>query len=157
MRVSKILERKGTHVVVVEPTDSVCDLTQLLRRRGIGAAVVVGEGGALAGIVTERDVLYAIAARGRGVFHMQVRDLMTTMVATCGPDDDVKHVMVIMTHRRVRHLPVIDNGTLAGIVSIGDVVKGRLEENELEINVLRDYARARVARPALAGAAIHMV
>ena len=145
MLVSKILERKGTNVVVVESTDSVRYLARLLRRHDIGAAVVVDEGGALAGIVSERDVLRATAVHGNRAVGMRVGELMSTEVTVCNPDDNFKHIMAVMTCRRVRHLPVMENGTLVGIVSIGDLVKARLEETELEINVLRDYARARVA------------
>ena len=110
MRVSRILERKGTHVVVVEPTDTVRYLARLLHRLGIGAAVVVDEGGGLAGIVTERDVLRATAAHGTRAIGMRVGELMSTEVAVCKPDDDHKHIMAVMTCRRVRHLPVIENG-----------------------------------------------
>lgn len=145
MLVSDILKNKGSDVIVIEPTDSVYELAQLLRKHAIGAAVVLGEGRRIAGIVSERDVVYAIATHGQAAVHMPIRKLMSTTVAVCSRDDDIKHVMVIMTHRRVRHLPVVDNRALTGIVSIGDLVKARLEERVLKFDVLRDLAQAHVA------------
>ncbi len=145
MLVSQILKNKGSVVVTTGPDETVGALTRLFRSKRIGAAVVVDGWGKVAGIISERDIVYGIAVHGAGALKMRVDELMTTTVLTCEPGDDIKHLMSVMTHRRVRHLTVMENGKLCGIVSIGDVVKPRLEETELEVNVLRDYARARIA------------
>ena len=145
MLVSQILKNKGSVVVTTGPDETVGALTRLFRSKRIGAAVVVDGWGTVAGIISERDIVYGIAVHGAGALKMRVDELMTTTVLTCEPGDDIKHLMSVMTHRRVRHLTVMENGKLCGIVSIGDVVKPRLEETELEVNVLRDYARARIA------------
>lgn len=142
MRVSDILDRKGREVVTVPPATSVIGLTRLLRSRRIGAALVTGEDGRMAGIVSERDIVHRIARDGDVALRATVREIMTTEVETCAPDDDIRKVMETMTRRRVRHLPVIDGGRVAGIVSIGDVVLHRLAQNSLEIAVLRDAALA---------------
>lgn len=142
MRVSDILEKKGDMVVTIPAMTSVVGLARLLRARRIGAAVVVGEDQSMIGIVSERDIVNHIAREG-GDLQASVSDIMTAPVEICSPDDNVRHVMEVMTRKRVRHLPVIASGRLAGIVSIGDVVKHRLEDNKLEISVLRDAALAR--------------
>ena len=145
MLVSQILENKGSAVVTTGPDETVGALTRLFRSKRIGAAVVVDGWGKVAGIISERDIVYGIAVDGAGALEMRVDEFMTTPVLTCKPGDDIKHLMSVMTHRRVRHLTVMENGKLCGIVSIGDVVKPRLEETELEVNVLRDYARVCIA------------
>ncbi len=144
MLVSQILKNKGSGVVTTGPDETVGALTRLFRSKRIGAAVVVDGWGKVAGIITERDIVYGIAVHDAGALEMRVDELMTTPVLTCKPSDDIKHLMSVMTHRRVRHLTVMENGKLCGIVSIGDVVKPRLEEIDLEVSVLRDYARARI-------------
>ena len=142
MRVSDILEKKGHAVVTVPPTMPVTGLARLLRSQRIGAAVVVAGDRVMIGIVSERDIVHHIAHDGERLLRAAVGEIMSAPVETCAPDDDIKHLMTVMTRRRVRHLPVVDRGELIGIVSIGDVVKHRLEENTLEINVLRDAALA---------------
>jgi len=142
MRVSDILDHKGREVVTVPAMTSVAGLARLLRTRRIGAVVVVGDDHAMIGIVSERDIVHHIARDGEAALHATVSEIMSAPVEICAPDEDLKHVMATMTQKRVRHVPVIDHGRLAGIVSIGDVVKHRLAENNLEINVLRDAALA---------------
>ena len=138
MDVNGILRAKGARVVTIEPDATVAALVRGLREERIGAMVVSRDGRTIEGIVSERDVVRALAERGAAVLGDRVADIMTTPVATCGPNDPVKHVMSEMTRRRIRHLPVVDGGVLAGLVSIGDVVKNRLEEMETEANVLRE-------------------
>jgi CBS domain-containing protein len=138
MNVDGILRSKGARVVTIRPDASVADLVAGLRDAGIGAMVVSADGRAVDGIVSERDVVRALAQHGGRVVDRPVSDLMTRNVVTCSPGDTVKQLMTEMTRRRIRHLPVVDNGSLVGIVSIGDVVKNRLEEMETETNVLRE-------------------
>jgi CBS domain-containing protein len=142
MRVSDILDHKGREVVTVPAAISVAALARLLRTRRIGAAVVVADDQAMIGIVSERDVVHHIASDGEAALHLPVREIMSAPVETCTPDEDIKHIMATMTQKRIRHVPVLDNGRLAGIVSIGDVVRHRLAENTMEISVLRDAALA---------------
>ncbi|MFQ5783432.1 MAG: CBS domain-containing protein [Alphaproteobacteria bacterium] len=141
MLVSHILKRKGSKVVTVDPSETAIGLARLFRLNNIAAAVVVDGADMVAGIVSERDIVDRIAVHGDKALRMQVRDLMTSPPLVCKPDDSVQHAMAVMTDRRVRHLPVMQDGELHGIVSIGDVVKSHLDETRLEVNVLRDYAR----------------
>jgi CBS domain-containing protein len=138
MNVEGILRAKGARVVTIRPDATVGELVLRLRDAGIGAMVVSTDGRAVEGIVSERDVVRALAQHGARVVDRPVSDLMTRNVVTCAPRDSVKQLMAEMTRRRVRHLPVVADGALAGIVSIGDVVKNRLEEMETETNVLRE-------------------
>jgi CBS domain-containing protein len=138
MDVERILGTKGRKVVTTRPDTSVAEAVSRLRAEGIGAMVVLSTSGRLDGIISERDVVRGLARHGRAVLDLKVAHLMTRSVATCSPKDSVKAVMAVMTERRVRHLPVVEAGKLLGIVSIGDVVKNRLDEMELEVNVLRD-------------------
>jgi len=138
MRVSDVLRSKGSRVETIPAEATVLICLHRLRTLGIGALVVSSDGEHVEGIVSERDVVRALAEHGSDLLDMRVRDLMTRSVATCRPDDGIRHVMAEMTRRRVRHLPVVSDGTLCGIVSIGDVVKSRLDELELETQVLRD-------------------
>ena len=143
MNVDGILRAKGATVVTVKPDATVRDLVDGLRNERIGAMVVSADGRTIDGIISERDVVRGIAERGIQVLAAPVRELMTREVVTCSPDDSVKRVMAVMTQRRVRHVPVVVDGVLGGIVSIGDVVKNRLEEMEIETNVLREAYIAR--------------
>ena len=140
MKVREILDAKGRGVVTVRPEASVSTVVHRLVLERIGALVVSEDGRHIAGVVTESDIVRALAADGAAAVASgrRVAELMTRNVATCTPEDTVKRVMAEMTRRRVRHLPVVEDGGLAGIVSIGDVVKSRLEEVELEADVLRD-------------------
>ncbi len=138
MNVDGILRAKGANVVTIRPDASVGQLVDGLREERIGAMVVSEDGRTVLGIVSERDVVRGLADRGPRILDAPVAELMTRQVFSCTPQDSVKHVMAEMTKRRIRHLPVITDGALAGIVSIGDVVKNRLEEMETETNVLRE-------------------
>jgi CBS domain-containing protein len=138
MNVDGILRAKGANVVTIRPDASVGQLVDGLREERIRAMVVSEDGRTVLGIVSERDVVRGLADRGARILEVPVAELMTRQVFSCTPQDSVKHVMEEMTRRRIRHLPVITDGALSGIVSIGDVVKNRLEEMETETNVLRE-------------------
>ena len=142
MHVSDILKTKGDEVVSTGPGESVAATVRLLNVKNIGAAVVRDAHGAVIGIISERDVIRSIAANGERALEMQVRDVMTSDVKSCKTTDTISEVMKVMTVNRFRHLPVIEDGKLKGIVSIGDVVKHRLDETEMEARVLRDYVVA---------------
>ncbi len=138
MGVEGILRAKGTRVATIKPDATVVDLLRGLRDEGIGAMVVSDDGYHLDGIVSERDVVRALARVGARVLQQPVSEIMSTEVMTCSPTDPVKSVMELMTRHRIRHLPVMVNGRLAGIISIGDVVKNRLDEMATETSVLRE-------------------
>ena len=139
MFVRHILETKGTDVATVGSGASVADVAQALALHRIGALVVSDDGERIAGIVSERDVARAVAERGADALALPVTEAMTGDVRTCGLDDTVDFLMETMTSRRIRHLPVTVDGRLAGIVSIGDVVKHRLAELQTESQVLHEY------------------
>jgi CBS domain-containing protein/beta-phosphoglucomutase-like phosphatase (HAD superfamily) len=143
MRVSDILKTKGSAVKTIEATATIRALAQGLRAEAVGAMVVKDAKGGVQGIITERDLARGIAEFGADLPSMPVSALMTKAVITCAPDDSVAAVAKVMTHRRIRHLPVVVDGALAGVVSIGDVLKHRIDEVQLEANVLREYAMAR--------------
>ncbi|HVM28360.1 MAG TPA: CBS domain-containing protein [Mycobacteriales bacterium] len=139
MLLTEILRNKGADVVTVPPDADVKALLAVLAEHRIGAAVVSSDGRAVEGIVSERDVVRAIASRGGAVLDEPVGGICTTDVHTCTPDARVDDLMKIMTDRRIRHVPVVADGALAGIVSIGDVVKLRMQELESERAALSDY------------------
>jgi CBS domain-containing protein len=143
VKVSDILRNKGNHVMSVRPTETVSTLSHRLRLEGVGAMVVSSDGRTIEGIISERDVARGVADHGAALGDITVAELMTRSVVSCSPDDMIADIARIMTQRRVRHLPVESKGELVGMVSIGDVVKHRLDEMQLEANVLRDYAIAR--------------
>lgn len=138
MSVDAILRAKGAAVVTIRPDATIGDLVKGLRDQRIGAMVVSEDGRSLLGIISERDVVRGLADVGPRILDAPVAKLMTREVIACSPRDTVKHVMAEMTKRRIRHLPVVADGVLCGIVSIGDIVKNRLEELETETNVLRE-------------------
>ena len=140
MKVREILDAKGRDVVTVRPEDTVADALRRLARERVGALVVSADGRRVAGVFSERDVVRALAGEGAAVVagDRRVDGLMARDVITCTPEDTVVQVMAEMPRRRVRHLPVVEGGALAGIVSIGDVVKSRLGEAEEEATMLRD-------------------
>ena len=146
MNVEGILRSKGASVVTIKPDAMVGDLVRGLREERIGAMVVSEDGRSVLGIISERDVVRGLAERGARVLESSIAELMTRDVVFCTPLDTVKQVMSQMTRRRIRHLPVVADGALYGIVSIGDVVKNRLEEMETETNVLREAYIARSRR-----------
>jgi CBS domain-containing protein len=137
--VRHILENKGTEVATVATSATLADVARRLADHRVGALVVSDDGETIAGIVSERDLARAVADRGADALTMPVVDAMTGDVRTCGPDDTVDSLMETMTSRRIRHLPVTVDGRLAGIVSIGDVVKHRLAELQTESKVLHEY------------------
>lgn len=139
MDVKTILHAKGGEVTTIQPHASLARAAELLRQRNIGAVVVVDEAGAVQGILSERDIVQAVAAQGAAALDSKVADLMTRRVHSCRLEDTVTDLMARMTKERIRHLPVLQDGRLCGIVSIGDVVKNRLEEIEFEAGQLREY------------------
>jgi len=143
MNVDGILRAKGSKVVTIAPDATIGSLVQGLRDAGIGAMVVSDDGRAVLGIVSERDVVRGLADQGSRILERPVAEVMTRNVITCTPSDTVKQLMADMTRRRIRHIPVVADGELRGIVSIGDVVKNRLEEMATETNVLREAYIAR--------------
>jgi CBS domain-containing protein len=139
MRIREILRRKGDAVATVTPDATVRQLLAVLAEHNIGAAVVSPDGASIAGIVTERDVVRRMHDRGAALLDHPVSDIMTTGVQTCAPTDNVEDLRRTMTENRFRHLPVVEGGRLAGIVSIGDVVKSAIDELESEREHLVDY------------------
>ncbi|MBR2535800.1 MAG: CBS domain-containing protein [Hyphomicrobium sp.] len=142
MIVQDILSAKGSSVKSVRTGDSMRTLVGRLLEDKIGAMVVLSDSGALAGIISERDVVRGLAIEGCDALSKPVTTFMTSGVVTCSPKDSLFGVAKLMTKRRFRHLPVTENGDLCGLVSIGDVLNHRLEELQLEANVLRDYSIA---------------
>jgi CBS domain-containing protein len=143
MHVSDILKVKGNKVITIRPDLSIEHIAQRLRAERVGALVVSQSGTTVDGIISERDVAHGLAEHGAGILSRTAAELMTKAVVTCSPNDTIAHVAKVMTHQRIRHLPVTEGRRLVGIVSIGDVVRHRLDELELEASVLRDYAVAR--------------
>ena len=139
MTVKAILSVKGTEVLTIEPTTSLAAAAKLLAERKIGALVVTGPDQRVVGIVSERDIVQELAAHGPAALDLALTKVMTRKVTTCSASDTISSVMERMTAGKFRHLPVIEQGRLAGLVSIGDVVKYRLHEMEREQSALRDY------------------
>ncbi|MFY9916914.1 MAG: CBS domain-containing protein [Mycobacterium sp.] len=138
MRIADVLRTKGATVATITPETSVSGLLNELFLNNIGAMVVVSTDGVV-GIVSERDVVRKLHEHGADLLRLPVSEIMTTMVATCTPTDTVDHLTALMTTKRVRHIPVVENNRLVGIVSIGDIVKQRMEELETEQRALQDY------------------
>ena len=138
MRIAAVLRTKGAAVATITPETSVSGLLNELAMNNIGAMVVVSSDGVV-GIVSERDVVRKLHEHGVELLRLPVSQIMTTMVATCSPTDTVDHLTALMTTKRVRHIPVVENDRLVGIVSIGDIVKQRMEELESEQRALQDY------------------
>jgi CBS domain-containing protein len=139
MRISDVIRAKGNAVVTVQPDIDVRALLARLAEHGIGAVVVSTDGSSVDGIVSERDIVRALADRGATVLSEPVSQIMTSEVQTCTPDTPVVELMSVMTHGRFRHVPVVVNNRLAGIVSIGDIVKNRVGELEIERDSLTTY------------------
>lgn len=139
MNVATILELKGSSVVTVKPDTRITDVVRVLAGARIGAVVISSDEKRVKGILSERDIVAALASRGADVLTLQASELMTSKVTTCVLDDDVAGLMSVMTDKRIRHVPVIRQGELCGIVSIGDVVKWRVGEIEQEADALRAY------------------
>jgi len=143
MLISEVLRSKGDNVVKIRATDSIRLAVRMLAEHRIGSLVVEDQMAKLVGIFSERDFINAIARDGAAVLGLNVQKLMTKRIISCRSTDRVDTVLAIMTNVRIRHLPVIDDGELKGLVSIGDLVKYRLDEKELEASVLLDISRMR--------------
>lgn len=141
MNVKTILAAKGGDTVCIEPTADLAAAAKLLSTHRIGAVVIRGAGGRLGGILSERDIVRALSEHGASALTLPVGQVMTRNVATCGEDESIATIMERMTTGKFRHMPVVTKGELAGLVSIGDVVKQRVEEIERESEALRDYIR----------------
>jgi CBS domain-containing protein len=143
MKVSNLLATKGHEVSTISQERSVTDAIALLKERGIGALVVTGKKAPLVGIFSERDVVRALAASGEKALKLKVSELMSHDVVTCNEATELNELMTTMTERRIRHVPVVDDGQLTGLISIGDVVKARLDELENDKKSLLDYVSGR--------------
>jgi CBS domain-containing protein len=139
MTVKAILTNKGSNILTIEPTADVAAAARILAERRIGALVVTGPERRVIGIVSERDLVRVLAERGPAALDLALTEVMTRKVATCSPADTISSIMERMTDGKFRHVPVVEQGRLVGIVSIGDVVKYRLREMEQEQAALRDY------------------
>jgi CBS domain-containing protein len=143
VKIRDLLATKGDAVEVTALDATMADVVAHLTRLGIGALVVTGTTGTVDGIISERDVVRVLATHGDGALGRLVKDEMSSPVTTCSPDDDVTALMSLMTERRVRHLPVVEAGRLVGLVSIGDVVKSRVDQLERDRRELLEYVSAR--------------
>jgi len=139
MNVETILQNKGRAVATIRPEDTVGAAVDALISGNIGALVASEDGAAVDGIISERDIVHALAQHGSGLLALTVAEVMTRPAVTCDPSESVGKLMAEMTNRRIRHFPVVRNGRLCGIVSIGDVVKNRLDEIEYEAKSLRSF------------------
>ena len=140
-RVSSVLKHKGHEVVTVAPDETVTAIVKVLAQHRIGAVPVVNEQGQIIGIISERDIIRGMAQHAGSVLTLAADKLMSRDVKTCTSEDQLDDLMEVMTRQRIRHLPVVADGALHGIVSIGDVVKQRLEEVQSEAEELRNYIR----------------
>ncbi len=139
MNVAAILKLKGRSVATAPATTPLGEVIKTLATKKIGAVVITGHRGEIAGIVSERDVIRVIAAEGAGVLDKTAAHVMTRDVVTCREDHTLDELMGVMTTKRFRHLPIVEDGKLVGIVSIGDVVKHHIAEVEMEATAMRDY------------------
>ena len=139
MLISTLIRQKGPFVATIRPEATVAELLDGLEQHRVGALVVSRSGEEIDGVVSERDVVRHLARTGAELLHRPVSSVMTREVFTCAPNDTVEDLMGVMTRRRIRHVPVVEDGRLGGIVSIGDVVKSRLDEIEGERDDLIDY------------------
>ena len=139
MLVEEVLKAKGRDIVTMPRDASVAEAARLLKEKRIGAVVISDDGARVLGILSERDIVHALAEFAAAALEMRVRELMTRDVVTCAPGDKIVGLMARMTERRIRHLPVLKDGVLDGMVSIGDVVKSRIDEIEFEASAMRDF------------------
>ena len=139
MIIATILRRKGGQVVSVNPDDSIHQVAITLAQHRIGAALVADARGGMLGIISERDIVRGMAAQGAGTTQLLAKHLMTRDVITITPETKVAEALALMTDRRIRHLPVMQGGGVAGMVSIGDLVKARIQQAELEADELKNY------------------
>lgn len=143
MTAATILKRKGTDTVTIQDDELIATAVNVLAQENIGALVVTDDVGRVQGVLAERDIVRSLARHGAQTLEKRVYELMKSQTATCAPGDHAKDLMKMMTRQRVRHLPVMEDGVLRGIVSIGDLLKHRLEEIETEQDILRDRLMAR--------------
>jgi CBS domain-containing protein len=141
MTVKAILAAKGGDVIAIEPTALIDAAAKLMAERRIGAVLVLGADRRVAGILSERDIVRALATEGAGALQEPVAKFMTRKVVTCAPSEALHRVMEVMTTGKFRHVPVIEQGQMVGLISIGDVVKHRVEQMEREHEALQDYIR----------------
>lgn len=139
MRISEVLRNKGVVVATLSPQASVDELVVLLKEKRIGAVVVSDDGETVSGIVSERDVVLALADHGEALMSRSIGEIMTTEVVSCEPDADLEELLSVMTNRRFRHVPVLEDDKLSGIVSIGDLVKARIADLAYERDQLESY------------------
>lgn len=139
MLISTILHEKGGDIISVTATTSIEDVTKVLKERRIGAVLVLEDDGTIDGVLSERDIVRGLASDGTAVLKLEARTLMTRDVITCTSAQDLRGAMEIMTKNRIRHLPIVDDGKLIGLISIGDLVKYRISEAEQEAEALRGY------------------
>jgi len=139
MKISDVLRTKGSAVITMAPQETIASLLELLTQHNIGAVVVSTDGAAVDGIVSERDVVHQLHARGSELLDAPVSDIMTAKVLTCSPDDELTDIGALMTDNRFRHLPVVVDGRLVAIVSIGDIVKARMDQLATERDLYEAY------------------
>ncbi len=139
MSVAQILQVKGSDVITARPEVAILEIAKILAEKKIGAVLVTAQDDALAGIISERDVVRALAEHGTKLGKVKVSDFMTRELITCSPEATLDQIMSLMTQGRVRHLPVLQNGKLCGLISIGDVVKRRIAEVEFEAEEMKRY------------------
>lgn len=139
MNVASILKAKGRAVTTVRPTATLLDVAKKLGPKKIGAVVVVGDNGQVAGIISERDIIRVVSEQGAAALSLAVADVMTRNVVACGETSELDELMEMMTKGRFRHLPVIEDEALVGIISIGDVVRHHVAEVEMEVSAMRNY------------------
>ncbi len=139
MKVEQILSAKGTDVFAVRADDKISDAVSVLNDRNIGAVVVKDGGDNVVGILSERDIVRRVGENGNAALEMRIKDCMTKDPITCGRETTVDELMSKMTERRIRHMPIMEDGKLIGLVSIGDVVKRKIDQAEQEAEALKDY------------------
>jgi CBS domain-containing protein len=139
MQIAEVLRRKGSEVATVTPTATITEVLESLAHHGVGALVVSADGNTVDGIISERDIVRALAARGRGIVDQTAAEVMTREVVTCSETATIEQLMDEMTQRRFRHVPVTEDGRLVGIISIGDVVNARVRNLETETRQLTNY------------------
>ena len=139
MLVSVLIKEKGAGVITTEPATTVAEVADIIARKRIGAVVVTEQDDQVVGIISERDIVNGLSKRGTGLLDLPISDVMTRDVFTCATTEDVNQLRREMTNRRARHIPIVEEGKLIGIISIGDIVKNRLDELESEAQQMRDY------------------
>jgi CBS domain-containing protein len=139
MNISQILKAKGRAVATARPDATLSEIISRLAQKRIGAIVIVGDAGEVVGIVSERDVIRRLGERGEAALKEPVSQSMTSSVISCQETSTLEEMMELMTQGRFRHVPVIEDGALVGIVSIGDIVKHHVAEVEMEVTAMRDY------------------